>query len=80
MLVVCASEDPAYALCDPPVSTLSPAPDMSMPTAVTALVGLIETPGRVHAPTEVPIRRTSHARPGRPYRAARHRRSTSRYR
>ncbi|WP_075738680.1 substrate-binding domain-containing protein [Streptomyces acidiscabies] len=34
LLVVCASEDPSYAFCDPPVSTLSLAPDISIPAAV----------------------------------------------
>ncbi|MBL1119224.1 LacI family DNA-binding transcriptional regulator [Streptomyces sp. 110] len=61
LLVVCASEDPSYALCDPPVSTLSLAPDKSMPAAVTALVDLIETPGHVPVPTIVPTRLTLRA-------------------
>ncbi|GAQ51834.1 substrate-binding domain-containing protein [Streptomyces acidiscabies] len=55
LLVVCASEDPSYASCDPPVSTLSLAPGISLPAAVTALIDVIETAGHTSgtAATEV---------------------------
>ncbi|WP_050375675.1 LacI family DNA-binding transcriptional regulator [Streptomyces acidiscabies] len=61
LLVVCASEDPSYAFCDPPVSTLSLAPDISIPAAVTALIDVIETSGRAPEPAVVPTRLTLRA-------------------
>ncbi|MFC8831263.1 LacI family DNA-binding transcriptional regulator [Streptomyces sp. NPDC057137] len=56
LLLVCASEDPAYATTTPPVSTVSLVPDAAMAAAVTALVGLIEGPGHTPPPVIVPAR------------------------
>ncbi|MEX3105352.1 MULTISPECIES: substrate-binding domain-containing protein [unclassified Streptomyces] len=61
LLVVCASEDPSYAFSDPPVTTLSLSPDLSMPAAVTALIELIETSAHTPEPTMVPTRLTVRA-------------------
>ncbi|MBW5482452.1 LacI family DNA-binding transcriptional regulator [Streptomyces bambusae] len=43
LLVVCASEDPAYAACDPPVTTVTLNPEVIAETAVSALVDLVES-------------------------------------
>ncbi|MET8977920.1 LacI family DNA-binding transcriptional regulator [Streptomyces sp. NPDC004539] len=61
LLLVCASEDPAYMGTAPPVTTLSLAPDVSMAAAVTALVRLIERPTPTPAPTTAPVRLTVRA-------------------
>ncbi|MFF4580731.1 LacI family DNA-binding transcriptional regulator [Streptomyces sp. NPDC001389] len=42
LLLVCASEDPAYADCLPPVSTVTLHPEALAETAVAALVALLE--------------------------------------
>lgn len=49
LLLVCASEDPAYADCRPPVSTVTLHPEALAEAAVAALVALLE-PGTPAAP------------------------------
>ncbi|MET8293959.1 LacI family DNA-binding transcriptional regulator [Streptomyces sp. NPDC005180] len=49
LLLVCASEDPAYADCRPPVTTLTLHPEALAEAAVSALVTLLE-PGAPAAP------------------------------
>lgn len=56
LLLVCASEDPAYAATTPPLSTVSLAPRHTASAAVAALVGLIEQPQRTPASVIVPAR------------------------
>ncbi|MEU9339127.1 LacI family DNA-binding transcriptional regulator [Streptomyces sp. NPDC048290] len=56
LLVVCASEDPAYARADPAVSTVSLDPSRTAEAAVAALVDLIERPGHRQRPVTVPAR------------------------
>lgn len=55
VLVVTASEDPAYAWTAPPVTTLSLLPVEAATRAVTALVGAIET-GEGAAEADLPVR------------------------
>ncbi|MFI1393454.1 LacI family DNA-binding transcriptional regulator [Streptomyces sp. NPDC020681] len=54
LLVVCASEDPAYATTDPPLSTVSLAPQETVALAVAALVEIVEHPDREPEPAIVP--------------------------
>ncbi|AVZ76759.1 hypothetical protein SLUN_35775 [Streptomyces lunaelactis] len=56
LLVVCASEDPAYAVAEPPLSTVSLAPKDTVALAVSALVDLIERPQHRPEPVIVPAR------------------------
>ncbi|NUK77829.1 LacI family DNA-binding transcriptional regulator [Streptomyces lunaelactis] len=56
LLVVCASEDPAYAVAEPPLSTVSLAPQDTVALAVSALVDLIERPQHRPEPVIVPAR------------------------
>ncbi|MET8825528.1 LacI family DNA-binding transcriptional regulator [Streptomyces sp. NPDC004610] len=56
LLVVCASEDPAYARGVPPVSTVTLDPGRSARAAVGALVDLIERPQHRPHPVTVPAR------------------------
>nr|BAJ08177.1 putative LacI-family transcriptional regulator [Streptomyces murayamaensis] len=58
LLVVCASEDPAYATTAPPVSTVSLAPHRTARAAVTALVDLVEgaSGGKVPQEQTIPAR------------------------
>ncbi|MFG2297678.1 LacI family DNA-binding transcriptional regulator [Streptomyces sp. NPDC048603] len=44
LLIVCASEDPAYGTAEPPVSTVTLHPELIAEAAVAALVGLVESP------------------------------------
>jgi DNA-binding LacI/PurR family transcriptional regulator len=65
LLVVCASENPAYATTDPPVSTVSLSPRTTVERAVTALVDLVERrPAAVPPviPTHLHVRRSSRRR------------------
>jgi DNA-binding LacI/PurR family transcriptional regulator len=55
--LVCASEDPAYEDCDPPVTTVTLHPETLAEQAVAALVTLIESPAAAPpAPRPVPAR------------------------
>lgn len=65
LLVVCASEDPAYATTDPPVSTVSLSPRATIERAVTALVDLVEhrpVATLPAIPTHLHVRRSSRRR------------------
>ncbi|MCX4788731.1 MULTISPECIES: LacI family DNA-binding transcriptional regulator [unclassified Streptomyces] len=72
LLLVCASEDPAYAENDPPVSTVTLHPATIAETAVTALVSRLTPaappppPGALTVPAVLHPRRSSRsrARPG----------------
>ncbi|MFF8913421.1 LacI family DNA-binding transcriptional regulator [Streptomyces sp. NPDC015032] len=72
LLLVCASEDQAYAETDPPVSTVTLHPATIAETAVTALVSSLTPgappppPGALTVPAVLHPRRSSHrrARPG----------------
>lgn len=66
LLLVCASEDPAYADCLPPVSTVTLHPEALAETAVAALVALLEdgapaAPGGLTVPATL-LHRTSSVR------------------
>ncbi|MFI7099456.1 substrate-binding domain-containing protein [Streptomyces sp. NPDC050161] len=66
LLLVCASEDPALAVADPSVSTVSLVPRHTAAITIAALVDLAERPDRSPAPTVVPARldiRASSTRP-----------------
>ncbi|MEV7593120.1 LacI family DNA-binding transcriptional regulator [Streptomyces sp. NPDC089922] len=70
LLVVCASEDPAYASTEVPVTTVTLHPELIAETAVAALVARIERPaaggpGRHTVPAGLLPRASSH-RPGLP--------------
>ncbi|MEV7190450.1 LacI family DNA-binding transcriptional regulator [Streptomyces sp. NPDC093510] len=55
--VVCASEDPAYAATEPPVSTVTLDPERTARAAVGLLVGLVEEgPAAARGPVVVPAR------------------------
>jgi DNA-binding LacI/PurR family transcriptional regulator len=68
LLLVCASEDPAYAESDPPVSTVSLRPATIAETAVTALVSRLSPtappppPGALTVPTVLHPRGSSRRR------------------
>ncbi|MFD3551669.1 LacI family DNA-binding transcriptional regulator [Streptomyces goshikiensis] len=64
LLLVCASEDPAYALGDPAVSTVTLRPAVIGESAVAALVGLLESPedarpGELTVPAGLTVRASS---------------------
>ncbi|MET9882790.1 substrate-binding domain-containing protein [Streptomyces sp. NPDC006430] len=68
LLLVCASEDPAYGRGDPPVSTVTLRPGVIGEAAVAALVGLLEfpqcaLPGQLTVPAALTVRRSSGASP-----------------
>lgn len=58
LLVVCASEDPAYAQTDPPVTTVTLRPETIAETAVTTLVARLDParPGPAPGGLTVPAR------------------------
>ncbi|WP_374203518.1 LacI family DNA-binding transcriptional regulator [Streptomyces antimicrobicus] len=58
LLLVCASEDPAYATTDPPVTTVTLHPERIAETAVRALVARVESPSLPAAPSPPPGRLT----------------------
>jgi DNA-binding LacI/PurR family transcriptional regulator len=62
LLLVCASEDPAYAEARPPVSTVSLDPRRTAEAAVAALVDLIERPRHRPAPPPVTVPARLHVR------------------
>ncbi|MFZ3473569.1 LacI family DNA-binding transcriptional regulator [Streptomyces sp. 2.9] len=55
LLLVCASEDPAYAENEPPVTTVTFDPDRIAATAVSALVKLVES-GHAKSPGQLTVR------------------------
>ncbi|MFJ6567780.1 LacI family DNA-binding transcriptional regulator [Streptomyces sp. NPDC091292] len=56
LLLVCASEDPAYATTEPPLSTVSLLPRLTCAAAVSLLIDLIEHPDLTPEPVIVPAR------------------------
>ncbi|WP_330261563.1 LacI family DNA-binding transcriptional regulator [Streptomyces sp. NBC_00539] len=54
LLLVCASEDPAYARNDPPVTTVTLDPERIAVRAVSALVALIES-GQAESPGQLTV-------------------------
>lgn len=70
LLLVCASEDPAYAENEPSVTTVTFDPDLIAATAVSVLVKLVESghaesPGQLTVPAGLRVRASS--RPSRMY-------------
>ncbi|MEV0985651.1 LacI family DNA-binding transcriptional regulator [Streptomyces sp. NPDC049949] len=68
LLLVCASEDPAYAAGDPPVSTVTLRPEVIGESAVAALVALLESgegaePGQLTVPAALTVRTSSRSEP-----------------
>lgn len=68
LLLVCASEDPAYAETEPPVTTVTLDPERTARAAVALLVDLIEgggaaEPGAVVVPAGLLVRASSRAQP-----------------
>ncbi|MCJ1680498.1 LacI family transcriptional regulator [Streptomyces sp. APSN-46.1] len=67
LLLVCASEDPAYAQGDPAVSTVTLRPGVIGEAAVDALVALLEdargpAPGQITVPAALTVRASSRPR------------------